>query len=167
MLDETSETLKETIQETRNLVFDLSSPLLNELGLNAAISEWMEENLEKQAGLKAELIEIGAEQHLSADLRAIVFRSVRELLNNVIRHARATRVRVTVEQTNSQVCIIVQDDGIGFHAEDISPELTRSGGFGLFSIQERMSDLGGSCAIQSAPRDGTQITLCIPIPVIE
>lgn len=162
LLDETSETLKETIQETRSLVFDLSSPLLNELGLNAAISEWMEAHLEKQAGLKAELIEIGSEPHLSADMRAIVFRSVRELLNNVIRHAQATCVRVTVEQTDNQVCITVQDDGIGFQPEDSAPGLTRAGGFGLFSIQERMSDLGGTCTIQSAPGEGTQITLGLP-----
>ncbi len=162
LLDETSETLKETIQDTRSLVFDLSSPLLNELGLNAAISEWMEEHLEKQAGLEAELIEIGSEQHLSADMRAIVFRSVRELLNNVIRHARATCVRVTVEQTSTQVRITVQDDGVGFQPEKIVPGLTRADGFGLFSIQERMSDLGGSFTIQSAPGEGTQITLCLP-----
>ena len=108
------------------------------------------------------MIEIGTEKRLSADLRAIVYRSVRELINNVIQHGQANRVSVTVERTDLQICISVEDDGIGFESEDISSGLTRSGGFGLFSIQERMNDLGGSLTIQSAAGEGTRIMLCVP-----
>jgi signal transduction histidine kinase len=162
LLAETSEILKEAIQETRTLVFDLSSPVLNELGLSAAISEWLQKYAGKQAGLKSELVEIGPDFPMSVDLRAILYRSVRELLTNVIRHAQASYVRVTLEQSRSQACITVQDDGIGFQADDISARLSHSSGFGLFSIQEQINDLGGNLTIQTTPGEGTKITVCVP-----
>ena len=162
ILEEASETLKETIQETRSLVFDLSSPLMNELGLNAAITEWLQERVEKRAGLKTEFIEIGPDIPMPEDVRAILFRNLRELLSNVIRHAQATSVRVTLEQTNTQTRIIVEDDGVGFDPEKVSPTVTRTGSFGLFSIKERMNDMGGSIEINSAPGKGSIITLALP-----
>lgn len=158
LLGDTSDILKDAIKQTRSLIFELSSPVLNEMGLKAAISEWLQTYAETQAGLKTELVEIGPDLPLSADLRAILFRNVRELLTNVIRHAQATNVRVTLEQTPTLASVTVQDDGIGFQADGISPQL----GFGLFSIQEQMNDLGGSLTIQSATGEGTKITLCVP-----
>ena len=99
---------------------------------------------------------------MDADLRAILFRNVRELLTNVIRHAQATCVRVTLEQTPTQACVTVQDDGIGFQAEEIHPRVTYTGGFGLFSIREQMNNLGGLLTIQTAPGEGAKIMLCVP-----
>jgi len=162
LLGYTSDVLKDAIKQTRSLVFDLSSPVLNELGLKAAISEWLHTYAESQAGLKTELVVLGSDLTMSADLRAIFFRSVRELLTNVIRHAQATCVRVTLEQTPTLACVTVQDDGIGFQADGIASHVTRASGYGLFSIQEQVNDLGGSLTIQTAPGEGAKITLCVP-----
>jgi PAS domain S-box-containing protein len=162
LLGYTSDVLKDAIKQTRSLVFDLSSPVLNELGLKAAISEWLHTYAEIQAGLKTELVVLGSDLTMSADLRAIIFRNVRELLTNVIRHAQATCVRVTLEQTPTQACVTVQDDGIGFRADEIASHVTRASGFGLFSIQEQMNDLGGSLTVQTTPGEGAKITLYVP-----
>ncbi len=162
LLGDTSDVLKDAIKQTRSLVFDLSSPVLNELGLKAAISEWLHTYAEIQAGLKTELVVLGSDLTMSADLRAIIFRNVRELLTNVIRHAQATCVRVTLEQTPTQACVTVQDDGIGFRADEIASHVTRASGFGLFSIQEQMNDLGGSLTVQTTPGEGAKITLYVP-----
>ena len=77
-------------------------------------------------------------------------------------HARATCVKVTLEQTPTQACVTVQDDGIGFQAEEIHPRVTYTGGFGLFSIREQMNNLGGLLTIQTAPGEGAKIMLCVP-----
>ena len=162
ILDEVSETLRDTIQETRSLVFDLSSPLLNELGLNAAIAELLQERAEKEAGLKTEFIEIGQEMLLGDDMMAILFRNLRELVVNVIRHARATSLSIISEHTKRYIRITVEDDGVGFDSEIVGPSVTRTGRFGLFSIRERMIDMGGSLEIDSAPGKGCKITLTLP-----
>jgi signal transduction histidine kinase len=80
----------------------------------------------------------------------------------VIRHAQASKVIVTLEQTEAFTRITVQDDGIGFDPKAIVPVVGRSGGFGLFSIEERMADLGGSVDIDSSPGRGCAITLAVP-----
>jgi signal transduction histidine kinase len=162
MLDAISQTLLESIQATRGLVFDISSPLLNEIGLGAALSEFLEKEVEQRHGIEVEYREGEISVPLTEDMRAILFRNVRELLNNVIRHANASQVNVRLEQDNASTVIFVEDDGIGFDPEEAFQQMTRDGGYGLFSIQQRMSDLGGSLEIQSKPGKGSQATLIAP-----
>lgn len=161
ILDDISDSLRQTIQETRDLIYDLSPPQLNEIGLSAAISEWLEEQIEKRYALKAECIVSGSEEPMDDDVSAILFRSVRELVTNVIKHARATRVNIRVNQDHDRVKIIVRDDGAGFDA--ISQSLKTEGGFGIFSIKEQMADLGGSLEIVSEPGQGTEAILAVPL----
>jgi two-component system sensor histidine kinase EvgS len=163
ILDEISDSLRQTVQETRDLIYDLSPPQLNEIGLSAAISEWLEEKVGKRYALKAECIVSVSEEPMDDDVRAILFRSVRELVANVIKHARATRVNIRVNQDNDRVKVIVRDDGAGFDANTISQSIKTEGGFGLFSIKERMADLGGSLEIISEPGKGTEAILAVPL----
>jgi signal transduction histidine kinase len=162
ILEEVSQTLLESIQATRSLVFDLSSPLLREIGLGAAISEFLEKEVEGRHGIEAECREGEMSVALAEDTQVILFRNVRELLNNVIRHANASQVVVRLEQDTANTIIFVEDDGIGFDPEEAFQQVTRDGGFGLFSIQERMSDLGGSLEIHSKPGKGSQAILIAP-----
>ncbi len=97
------------------------------------------------------------------DLRTILFRSVRELVTNVIKHSRATRVNLRVNQDHDRVKVSVRDDGAGFDADAKSQSLKVEGGFGLFSIKERMADLGGSLEIVSEPGQGTEAILAVPL----
>ena len=152
-----------SIQETRSLVFDLSSPVLKEFGLGAAISNYLEEQVEQRHGLRTVFTEHELKVPLTEDVRAILFRNVRELLNNVVRHANASQVRVRLDQDEEWTTIIIEDDGIGFDPEKISGKVSREGVFGLFSIQERMNDLGGSLKIISEPGKGSRVILLAPL----
>jgi signal transduction histidine kinase len=162
MLDEASETIRQAIHSTRDLVFDLSSPLLNEIGLEAAVAEWLEEKVAKRYGLETEFIGAGQPLSLDDDVRAMLFRSVRELLANVIRHAQADKVSVRVERSWAGLGIVVQDDGVGFDPEASARMAEGKTGFGLFSMRERMSDLGGALEIVSEPGAGCMVILTVP-----
>jgi PAS domain S-box-containing protein len=162
LLEETSKILLETIQAIRGLVFDLSSPLLSEIGLGAAISDYLEKEIEGRHGINTLFSEGDMEAPISEDMRAILFRNVRELLNNVVRHANASLVSVRMQQDGAWTKLIVEDNGVGFDPESASQGVSREGAFGLFSIQERMSDLDGSLEIISQPGQGTQAILLAP-----
>jgi len=91
---------------------------------------------------------------------SLLFRAVRELLINAVKHSRADRVTVSVGRNEDHVVVSVSDDGIGFDASrPIRHDAT--GGFGLFSIRERMRHMGGHMDIASAPGEGTTITLTV------
>lgn len=96
---------------------------------------------------------------LSEDTAVFCFRAVQELLVNVVKHARARKVGVSSGRDGDCICIMVEDDGIGF---DTTEALSRPGGkkgFGLFSIRERLQHLRGSLKIDSKPGEGTRVTL--------
>ena len=165
ILDDVSQSLRQAIGDTRDLVFDLSSPLMNELGLAAALSEWLEEQVGKRHGLQTEFIHDGQRLLLDDDMRAMLFRSGRELLTNVVKHAQAKRVTVRLEYEGTLVRIVVEDDGVGFDVDAMPEAMEREGGFGLFSIQERMADLGGSLEITSEPGQGCTAILTAPTTI--
>jgi signal transduction histidine kinase len=95
-------------------------------------------------------------------MRILLFRSIQELLMNVVKHARASRVDVIIRETVKDLNITIKDDGKGFR---YNPEMLRlrSSGFGLFSIQERVASYGGYMGIDSSPGKGTSITLTFPL----
>jgi signal transduction histidine kinase len=93
---------------------------MNELGLAAAISEWLEEKIGKRHDLKTEYIDDGQRKPINDEERAILFRNVRELFTNVVKHARANQVSVLIEYADASLKIVVQDDGIGFDYRSVS-----------------------------------------------
>jgi PAS domain S-box-containing protein len=163
MLDDVSESLREAIQNTRSIMSDLSSPTLNELGLSAAIADWLKENIGGRHGLQTGFEDDGERKPLSDDTSAITFRSVRELLMNVIKHANASRVTVNTRKEGHMLKIIVEDDGVGMPASIEGEHKSDVEGFGLFSIKECMNDLDGSLSIESPPGQGVRATLSIPL----
>jgi signal transduction histidine kinase len=165
LVKDISRILLKAQQDARHLIFELSSPSMNEIGLAAAISEWLEEVIAKRRGLKTEFIDDTDDNHgksLDGNVRALLFRNVRELLTNVIKHSRAQNVRVRLISEGSCVKIIVEDDGVGFDPDADNTKQKQAEGFGLFSIQERMDDLGGTFDIQSHPGKGCRVTLISP-----
>jgi PAS domain S-box-containing protein len=166
LVKDVSNIMKQTLQEVRSLIFDLSSPSMNEIGLGAAISEWMEERMAKRHGLETKFVDkIGDDRRKTMDpnVRALLFRNVRELLTNVVKHARASKVCLCLLEENNAVKIIIEDDGIGFDASKLETKSGQNGGFGLFSIQERMTDLGGALEIKSKPGEGCRMVLVVPL----
>ena len=95
-------------------------------------------------------------------MRTILFRNVRELLFNVVKHAHATKVVVSIESNENRLKIIIQDDGIGYDAYPIVKIQASEKKFGQFSISERMDDMGGSLTIQSEPGKGCKSILTVP-----
>ncbi len=164
-LDDVSGTLQQTLQDTRHLMSDLSSPSMIEIGLSAAISEWLEEQVAERHDLKTEFIDDISEHRqniLEDNVRAILFRNVRELLTNVIKHARAKKVSVWLQEEVNLLKIMVKDDGIGFDPAAVNVKNGQDRGFGLFSIEERMSDMGGTFEIFSEPGQGCKAILMVP-----
>jgi PAS domain S-box-containing protein len=162
-LDGVSESLRQAIQETRNIMYDISSPMLNEFGLSAAISEWLKVHVADKHGLQTQFSDDGEAKPLGEDTRAILFRNVRELLVNVVKHAAAQRVSVDVARTGDSIAITVEDDGRGAMIDMTKQQQMQGRGFGLFSIEERMRDLGGLLTIESTPCHGFRAVIIAPL----
>jgi len=164
-LDEVSECVRQAAMDTSQVVSDLSSPSMNQLGLVAAISEWTTEQIHRRFGIETKVVshlEDADDESLDDLTRTILFRNVRELLTNVAKHAHATRVHVGLQRSGDRLELAVRDDGQGCDPAEALSNVSSRGGFGLFSIRERMSDLGGALEIDSAPGNGFTATLVIP-----
>jgi signal transduction histidine kinase len=132
----------------------------------AAISEFLEEQIGKRYRLKTEFIKDIHDSHievLDENTRAILFRNVRELLTNVVKHAKAEKVSVRLKAEDTMVTIVVEDDGVGFDPQAVIQPGEEKGGFGLFSVQERMENLGGAFEIVSEPRKGCKVIMTAPL----
>jgi len=160
--DEIAKGLLQAIKATRNAIFELSPPQLNEIGLLAALSDWIEVEIEGKYEIKVRIKGEYKIYPLTENIRHSVFRWVRELLFNVVKHAQARKVILACHEQKGYLKVIVSDDGNGFK---YTPGMLRreGSGFGLFSIQERINNLGGSMEIRSSPRHGTIVTLTVPL----
>lgn len=163
VLKEVCECLGQVIQDTKTLTFDLSSPLLYMMGFEAAAEQWLIDEIQNKYGIKTKFLNDGKHKPLSEDIRGILFRNLRELLINVVKHAKAQKVKVSVLRVNEDIHVRVEDDGIGFNPLEIKTGAILSGKFGLFSIRERLEQLGGHVEIKSRPGEGSRIIMVAPL----
>jgi len=161
-LNEIRDLIAQTIASTRSLTFELSPPVLYELGFESAI-EWLVRQTRQQHNLSAEFENDNRPKPLDDNIRVLLFQAVRELLVNVVKHASAKKVTVTVRRVNNEIRVEVADDGVGFDVSRLGSADHKTDGFGLFSIRERLSHTGGQLNIESSPGRGTQVTLAAPI----
>jgi len=152
-------TLDGTIGNVRELIFDLSSPTLYKFGLEAALQELLEDKMQTEHGIHCTFCDDGAAKPLAEDVRVLLFQSVRELLINIVKHAHAREVTLGVGRCDDSICITITDDGIGFDVEDVLSAPSRSRGFGLFNIRERLEYIGGGLEIHAQPGQGSRFTL--------
>jgi len=150
------------IQETRSLSFSISSPLLYEFGLDAAIEKLAGE-IQEQYGLKVRFRAAKNLQSLDNDIRVLLFRLVREIFTNTLKHAEAHQINVLMKQFDDCLKIIIEDDGIGFDAAPYIGKKKKARGFGLFSVRERLRYIGGSLEVESQRGVGTKVTLTTPM----
>jgi signal transduction histidine kinase/chemotaxis methyl-accepting protein methylase len=151
--------IEESIADTRTLTFDLSPPILYDLGLSAALS-WLGEQLAERHGVEI-VVEGDDDAGLDPELASILFRVVRELLANVVKHARSPRARVSLDRDEGHLAVDVEDEGVGFDDGPLARE--GRGGFGLFSVREQIERIGGTMAIASEPGAGARIRLRVPL----
>lgn len=153
--------VEESIQELRNLVFDLSPPVLYELGLGAAL-EWMAHQAEARWSIPFDC-RIGSPlDHLPQETCILVFQSARELVTNVAKHAQATCGLIEADLIDLGIRVSVADDGLGLEEHALEDRAEEPKGFGLFSIKQRMEQLGGILQIEPQPV-GSKISMILPI----
>ncbi len=165
-IDEIRELVKQTIHDTRSLTFELSPPVLYELGLVAAI-DWLAEQFQLKHNLKCTVETDNKPKPLSQDIEIVLFRSIRELLVNIVKHAQASRVKITIRVNKKNLRIRVTDDGVGFIPETKAAKAYKDQQFGLFNITERIRYLGGRLEVDSQKGKGTMVTLVAPLKLTE
>ena len=131
------------------------------LGLQAALEELADQFAESE-GFHCQVEGPGDCVPLNEQVRSLLYRAVRELLVNVAKHAGAGNVVIALEHDSRNVKVVVQDDGRGF-AMCALDECSREHGFGLFSIRERLTHIGGKFDIESVEGEGTRVTLVAPL----
>lgn len=160
-LESQCETMDHIMEDARSLTFELSNPLLYEIGLEAALESFLTEKIQEKCGIKCTFTSQGPQISLDEDIRVVLYQGVRELLTNVVKYANASKVEVRTIKSNHQISIIVEDDGVGFEQSKATSPVGHKGGFGLFNVRERLEYLGGNLNIQSTPNKGTCVTMSI------
>lgn len=150
------------IADIRSMIMEISPPILTMLGLSAALG-WLAEQIQAEHGIPVEFSDDGLDTPLPEEMQDLLFRAVRELIINVIKHAGASRIELSIARTGRRITIEVEDDGVGFDASILGRHPNGRRGFGLFSIQERLSLKGGVLDIVSEAGRGTRATLIAPI----
>jgi PAS domain S-box-containing protein len=150
--------LEESMQMAKSLSEDMSPPLLDQDGLGAWL-KWLAQWIKDRHGLVVDL-HLDGEYHLPKDVLVMIFESVRELLFNVVKHAKVPRAVVRVQQIESEALrISVRDEGVGF---DINVLAHGDAFVGLLNIRRRINLIGGKVYIDSAPAKGSRLTIIIP-----
>lgn len=161
-LAEVARLIEQAIQHTRFLTFELSPPVLYELGLEAAL-ESLVERMQHEHDIRIELASDGGSSTLGENLAVFCFRAVQELLINVVKHARTREARLSLSREGTTLKITVSDHGVGFVPGTMPNQSDHSSGFGLFSIDERVRHFGGHLEVDSRRGRGTRVTLVIPL----
>jgi signal transduction histidine kinase len=149
------ETTQEALAEMRLLLFELRPPLLQERGLAAALQTRLRA-VEARAGLVTEF-EGEDVRRLRPEVEQELYRIAQEALNNVLKHAHASRVTVRLDAADGHAALEIADDGVGF-----DPSLRGGDGFGLPGMRERVERLGGTLRVESAPGAGTRVRVEVP-----
>lgn len=152
--------MREGLTEIRRFIFDLRPTMLSHRGLVATVEHYIETYRdflppEVELSLPPRLPRLTPEQELTA------FRVIQEALQNVHRHARSSRVSVSIAAGDGELTVRIRDNGQGFRPSAVAP--TSSSGFGLTGMQERAEVIGGRVTVRSRPGQGTEVTLVVPL----
>jgi signal transduction histidine kinase len=154
--------LERSFKLTKSLTVELAPPVLYEHGLAAAL-EWLAAETVKNYNVKVTVQADSSANPKAADVRIFLFRAVRELLLNSVKHAVGCAVHITMRRLQPEkVRIIVADDGPGFDPNSLDNKRPDSQTVGLLNLRERVSNFGGEFHINSDPKRGTRITLSLP-----
>jgi PAS domain S-box-containing protein len=151
----------QTMNQIRELTFDLSPPELYQFGIEIAL-ESLCERKSKSFNIPILFSYDKESKHLDESDCILIYQSARELLFNVFKHANATKISVSIKRNNNTIEVVVEDNGIGLDTDQLYVSKTKKG-FGLFSIQERMHHRGGRFHIKSNKAKGTKATLSVSL----
>ncbi len=161
LLDDVRALLRDVQERTRSMIADLSPPGLYDLGLEPAL-QWLAVYARQHDGLQVELETKLREDAIPIEMRVLVFKLVRELLRNVVKHAGVSAALVQVRGDRNSVTVEVRDEGKGF---EWKPDFfaARARGFGLWSIAERVREAGGEFTVDTAPGRGAHVKFSVPL----
>jgi two-component system sensor histidine kinase DegS len=149
------------LQALRTTAQGLRPRILDDLGLVAAL-DWIAEELEKDQHIQAQVEASGLDRALPPEMQIVLFRIAQEALNNIRKHARATRVTITVKGEADHITMTVTDNGQGFKVPERVEDMVSAGRLGLMGMHERARLLNGGLRITSAPGKGTELTVRLP-----
>jgi PAS domain S-box-containing protein len=163
-IEDNMKVIDEAVDQVRDLSVDLRPHLLDDFGLVVAL-RWYLSRQTKRCGVVAEFTteSLSEDDRFHSELETACFRIVQEALTNVVRHAKASRVSVTIERAGPELIMRILDDGSGF---DMNKLRNSSPTLGLRGMEERAQALRGSIRIESAPQLGTEICVRFPVPYL-
>jgi signal transduction histidine kinase len=153
--------IEDSIRVVRNMALLLRPSMLDDLGLVPAL-QWQAREVSKHSGVWVRVAADQVSEELPEEHKTCIYRIVQEALHNIVQHADAHDVKITVRQEQDRLLLSIQDDGRGFPAQQVK-------GMGLLGIEERVSYLGGSFAVDSGSGRGTLLSVMLPLaqPVVE
>lgn len=155
--------LQEALQASRSLTVELSPPVLQETGLIGGLN-WLASRMQETHQFSVNLRASNRAEPPTEDVRFLLFECVRELLLNAVKHSGVRKADVTLARKNkNSIWLSVRDKGAGFNPDVVRKRRPEESSFGLFSIQERVAQLGGRMELDSAPGRGTEVTLIVPV----
>jgi signal transduction histidine kinase len=150
------------IDNLRQFVSDLRPTVLDDMGLVSAL-RWLTETFAERSKLQIDFQVVGNKRRLSSQVETVLFRIAQEALNNVGRHARATRVKMELDFAEALVTLNIVDDGKGFIVDQVLGSHPERRAWGLLGVQERVGLVGGKFKIDSAPGRGTKLVVEVPV----
>jgi signal transduction histidine kinase len=161
MLQNALDLLDESVKEVRSVSHSMIPNALIKSGLVSAVREFINK-ISSSGNLKINLEIVGLNERLETTVENILFRVLQELVNNIIRHSRATEVGIQFIKHENELTILIEDNGVGF---DVNAQLSESnGGIGLKNIISRVAYLNGEVNFDSFPAKGTTVTIELPLP---
>ncbi|MBW2569729.1 MAG: hypothetical protein JRD93_15790 [Deltaproteobacteria bacterium] len=161
-IKEIAQMIDRMIGQTRTLTFDLYPPILDDLGLIPTI-EWYAESFASKTGLKINVIKTGKPGTLSSLASVYLFRAVKEILNNILKHAGAQEVMLVIHGAKSRLRIVVDDDGMGFDINSVRKMPVGTAGIGFVNIRQWVFDMDGAFFVESTPGHGTRVVIEAPV----
>lgn len=154
--------LGDAITQIRTLMTELLPPGLYDQGIVAGL-QWLADRFGEREQVRVQFVDDGAPKTLDEPITVLLFQTARQLLQNVARHAHTSEVRVRLATSGERVILEVEDSGVGFDTSQLTFLPSRRGGFGLFSIRERIKMIGGVLEIESVPGRGTRVRVTTPL----
>jgi len=161
-LEESLKLVERLLQQVQDLSLDLRPSMLDDLGLEAAL-RWYAGHQARRAGLRIDFWAEPLEDRLEPAIETNCFRVAQEAMTNVVRHARAQGVAMTLRREDSLLHLVVHDDGVGFDPARVREQAVQGSSVGLLCMEERVSLAGGQFKIDSSPEQGTEVHAWFPL----
>jgi|GEM_PF-2460479 len=162
-LQSVSDQLESIVEQVQSLTFDMASPSLFSNGLREALNDWLDNEVQSKYSLSVGFQYDDQADGLAEEIQVFLYRAIKELVINVIKHARACRIEIAAALNNDSITVSVKDDGVGMEWNGKGQMKSKGGGYGLLNLRQRIAYMGGSFEVTSTSGQGTRVSFSIPI----